>query len=233
MTQDALAVACRAVGLSWSRSAIAKLEAGHRASLTVEQLLLLAVALEVPAADLIPQGPEVRLSDTTTLPGARVVALLSAQPQEAHDAAEEAAAATTRAIREDHVTPERLMGPLGRARAHWPDLGGDDKPWLWFQAADASFREAETKAAERLGVEPVDVAAAALTRWGRSLTEHRDDRVQAVALDRGTVFDPQGETLRALRGHVTRDLLDELREELAEHGLIDNTEPTTETKDGQ
>jgi hypothetical protein len=56
-----------------------------------------------------------------------------------------------------------------------------------------------------LGIEPADVVAAAVKRWGRSLTEERDDRVRAL-VDADT---PQ-RTVQARRGRVTRELHKEL-----------------------
>ena len=68
--------------------------------------------------------------------------------------------------------------------------------------------DAERKAARRLGTTPFDVAKFARHLWGRSLTEKRDalvaERVGGAATPR---------TLQAHRGHVTRELLDELRGE--------------------
>lgn len=64
---------------------------------------------------------------------------------------------------------------------------------------------AERKAARKLGVSPVAIAQTARTLWGLTLSEERDRRVaeQSPAVD-----DPRA--LRALRGHVTRQLLSQL-----------------------
>ena len=69
--------------------------------------------------------------------------------------------------------------------------------------------DAERKAARRLRTTAYDVASFARHRlWGRSLTEERDARVA-----RRVGGDATPRTLQAHRGHVTRELLDELRGE--------------------
>jgi hypothetical protein len=88
-------------------------------------------------------------------------------------------------------------------RAVWPDAGD---PELW-AASEEATGEAEQKAARRLGVPALAVALEARRRWGRSLSAERDQRVGAQAPGR---TDLRG--LQALRGHVSRLLLAELRD---------------------
>lgn len=76
------------------------------------------------------------------------------------------------------------------------------------EAAEAAF-DAEMKAARRLGVPQIDIVGAAHRLWGRTLTAERDAR---VAHDAGSNVDRR--TLQALRGHVTRTLVAELRQTL-------------------
>jgi hypothetical protein len=71
----------------------------------------------------------------------------------------------------------------------------------------AAQGEAEQKAAARLGITPMAVAQAAAKRWGRSFTAERDRR----AGERQPA-DVSARTLQALRGHVARALLEELRQ---------------------
>lgn len=85
-----------------------------------------------------------------------------------------------------------------------------------FRVAIESHGDAETKAARALGVSPVAVAMAAQWCWHQSLTMQRD----AVAMrmfvvpsapdNRFRVLIP-ARMLQARRGHITRQLLDELR----------------------
>lgn len=66
--------------------------------------------------------------------------------------------------------------------------------------------DATVKAARRLEVAPEAVVDAAYECWGQRLTAERDARVASQAAEGASA-----RTLQALRGHVTRDLLEELR----------------------
>jgi transcriptional regulator with XRE-family HTH domain len=72
-------------------------------------------------------------------------------------------------------------------------------------AAWAVHGEAEQKAARKLHMDALDLATAAQRRWGRSLTEERDARVKDSA-----PADLSPRSRQALRGRVTRQLLEEL-----------------------
>lgn len=67
----------------------------------------------------------------------------------------------------------------------------------------ASHQEAELKAARKLRVEPRQIVSAARSLWGRSLTAERDARVGPDAN-------------HATRGHVTRQLVAEIKKRLQE-----------------
>jgi hypothetical protein len=75
----------------------------------------------------------------------------------------------------------------------------------------AARGEAEMKAARKLGVDAEVVATAALGLWKQTLTEHRDAIVAASA-----PADASPRTLQAMRGRVTRELVEELRERIEE-----------------
>jgi transcriptional regulator with XRE-family HTH domain len=79
------------------------------------------------------------------------------------------------------------------------------------EAELASRGDTEQNVAARLGSDPLRVSELAFERWGRSLTDERDARVDDLAPKRAT-----SRTLQALRGHVTRKLQDELRPALKE-----------------
>jgi hypothetical protein len=99
-------------------------------------------------------------------------------------------------------------------RRAWRRVWGSETPFdpdLMALAEVDALGDAETKAAASLGVTPALLALAARKRWGRSLTAERDRRLA----DRGhTGAEPR--TLQALRGHITRELLEELRPLLEE-----------------
>lgn len=69
--------------------------------------------------------------------------------------------------------------------------------------------DAERKAGRKLGVPAESVTAAAMRRWGHSLTSERTRREKARAHPGAS---PQ--SIQALRGHITRELLTELAPDL-------------------
>jgi hypothetical protein len=74
------------------------------------------------------------------------------------------------------------------------------------------YRAAERHAARRLRVKAETVVTAAQARWGRSLTDERDARVsEGEARLSAALRDDVARRRQALRGHVTRALLEELR----------------------
>jgi hypothetical protein len=94
------------------------------------------------------------------------------------------------------------MRENSRALQVWPEAKRPD-----LEAAHADVAgDAELKAARRLRVPPVAVALAARRSWKRSLTEERDRRVAEEA-----PADATPRTLQALRGHISRGLLEELK----------------------
>jgi transcriptional regulator with XRE-family HTH domain len=66
--------------------------------------------------------------------------------------------------------------------------------------------EAEQKAARKLGVTPQTIAQAAYNKWGRSLTDERNLQVQQL----DWVDETSTRQVQAYRGHVTRQLLDDI-----------------------
>jgi hypothetical protein len=72
-------------------------------------------------------------------------------------------------------------------------------------------------AARRLGVAVADVAEASSRLWGRTFTAERDARASARAGAHASL-----RTVRAVRGHVTRSLLGELRAALCPVDPLDN-----------
>lgn len=92
-------------------------------------------------------------------------------------------------------------------------------------ATVGALQDAEVKAARKLGVRPEEVVATAVRLWGRTLSEERD-RVLAenVKMDRtarecrtgrGQKSLPAARNRQAVRGHITRALVEQLRVELA------------------
>jgi hypothetical protein len=117
------------------------------------------------------------------------------------------------------VPDHRVIRWLAEGEAAKP---GED-PFADPNEAEARF-DAETKAAASFGVEPIVVVRAAHRLWGRGLTAERERRMldevaTVVEKDLGAVpdeasADRTARTLQAKRGHVTRELLAELRPEV-------------------
>jgi transcriptional regulator with XRE-family HTH domain len=207
LTQDQLSRHLRQRGLSWTRPTVAAVELGTK-TLDVGELWLLGLALvslgnPSPFGELLAGDGRVRVGggeeSTPTLDFFRSFltndfeALRSATLRDAGTPHfhEELRAAVERKV----VAPFRRVGELA------PDLKVADMRTV----EEAARGDAERAAARRLRVDPVTLSAAAFGRWGRSLTDERDARVTAT--------DSQGSpahATRGRRGHVTRQLLEEL-----------------------
>lgn len=110
-----------------------------------------------------------------------------------------------------HALTTLADSPIDRVRRIWHAVA----PQARFRDAEAAYLAAggdlEQKVGRRTRLDPIAVALVARQAWGRSLTEERDRRVAELA--------PSGTTprvIQARRGHVTRQLLAELAQPLAE-----------------
>jgi transcriptional regulator with XRE-family HTH domain len=205
VTADAVAAKAREVGLGWQRSTVASIETGRR-RLTAEELLLLplllsmALPLRVTLRDLL--DDDAALTDELTMTRTGFAQLLDPQPGiwGGYRLRTGAAAAVDR-----RSSVERWR----RVLELWPGAGEPRR--LDLQRLTAVERSAaataEQNAARALGCTALDVAALAHRTWGRGLTEERDARLAAGSDAAGQ--DPPS-AVRTRRGHVTRQLLDEL-----------------------
>jgi transcriptional regulator with XRE-family HTH domain len=156
MTQDHIARAARALGLSWGRSSVAQLESGRR-RLSAEELFLLpgvvAVAADLAGVPLIHPGrladfvtpaangrTQVELTDVVSLDASSVTALLDGDAT-ATDSARKAAASSI--------------------------------------AAAGVETEMERRLAAQHGLNVSELEEAAQVLWGRSLYEERERRIEA------------------------------------------------------
>jgi transcriptional regulator with XRE-family HTH domain len=208
-TQDEVAAAARSVGLGWGRSTVAELEAGSKRLSAEEFVLLPFVLLNVGGgdsnlADLLrpmdidPPGDWVTLTPTARAKYTALVDLLDGTATALSTNTNLLDLPRTRDQRRAHADAiERLKG----YRRIWP---GTALHRLEEAERDASG-EAEQKAARKVGVPAAHVAVAAHRLWGRGLTAERDRRVAER--------DPGGRprSVQAARGHVTRQLMAELR----------------------
>lgn len=203
--QEDVATAARACGLSWGRSTVAMLESGKR-RLDPEELLLLPVVLQVSQVGSFP------LLDLLT--GEDETVELTPQAHAARAEVEKLLAANPETLDKNAWTAPGLLSlaEVMKAEAEW---SGERSKWrrrghtpeqVEVLMRDAAG-EAEQVAARKLGVAPYEVAKAARWLWGHSLTAVRDERAKAAG-------ELGAESLRAVRGHVTRELVDELRARL-------------------
>lgn len=187
-SQDDLARQLREVGLPWRRVTVAEFETGAR-GLSIEEAILIAVALGVPLDELIGKGPRVALGEAVAQVddvGAVVVGDLS--PERAFESVFDLP--WRRAKREDYAR-------LRRYKDLWP-RGSYQQIRAALTAAES---EVEGVAARSFGIEPAVLSVLAFKRWGRSLTDERDARIEEAGTG----------AKRGFRGWVTRGLKEELR----------------------
>lgn len=183
-TADDVAGWAQAFGLSWYRSTVARLETGAR-GLSASELLLLPAMLTAATGEPVTLDrllEGVRAALTPNL-------VMGGGAHEHREATGEAFALAFDVESLLHDTGSLLSGPDVVL-----ELAG-------------SVREAEARAARTLGVTPAKVLELAGELWGQTLSEERDERVAERA-------DPDASprTVQAVRGHVTRELIQELAE---------------------
>lgn len=209
VTQDDLASAARRWGLDWTRNTVANIEAGRHEFTLIEAAVLTVVlrtdfSVDVQVVDLLPDDVWVNVG-AGRIHGAGLRAALA-------DGADDAPPwqfETRHAAARNAVERGAVQGIAAAARHTaqaaqrvWPDAAVAD-----VVAAEEDARgAAEQKAARSLGAEPLDVALAARRLWRRSLTEERDARASEAS---GADATPRQR--QAIRGHVTRALLEDLR----------------------
>jgi transcriptional regulator with XRE-family HTH domain len=188
-TQDELAAQLRWSGLQLTQSVVVGIESGAR-SIDVGEMVILAAVLEVSAAELLAGSGPVRLGDSAESNLVSVNAFLSGGisdiPLSTPTTKFMAAAKQLRALNEKK----------------WPGA----RPAEIVKAERGADGLAEQKAARTLGVRPFDVSMAAIRLWGTSLTDHRNELVSER-----TSADTSVRTVQAIRGRVTRTLIDEIR----------------------
>ena len=226
LTQDQVAKVAVDLGFDWARGTVASIEGGHREVSLSEFLALPFFSQLVGAADswnrladFLP--PELETGETTDIStGEGAVLDLRA------DAEVELSPACW--IQTEHLRALLAGHPAGGrkvpkdAMVTWRTIGeallatSRSIVSRFKQSAEPVAprpQEAEQKAAKRLGVTADDIMAGALYLWGRTLSAERDARAEKQATD-----DASPRRLQAIRGHVTRDLLNELRPVLETKG---------------
>jgi len=230
---------------TWRRSTVADVEAGRRHP-SIGDLVLVATALDVTLADLIPDKTErvevgtgarvtalyvrVLLSgninaveslpadDWPEIPGAKLdkaADSIMAAAEQADRPAEAAEQVERLVETAEQLQAQQELG-LGHVRRQerivrtYPQV----RPLLAvsghrIKAADVQHAyqsvptDAEWRAANRLGIEPIVLKIASLALWGHSFEEERDERANASSGDAPSA-------IQARRGHAARGMVTQL-----------------------
>jgi transcriptional regulator with XRE-family HTH domain len=203
LTQDDVARFARRDGLDWSRATVASIENGRR-PISLGEMLVLSLGFDIDLADWfddLPADRPVRLTENPKKPGMYA------------DIAPGALHAAFVATDEGQW----------RAAACWDSPrtrpGTSDMDVL---RAEIAAGEAEENLARAIGIEPMELVNRSFALWGRTLTEQRDRLVDEQGGNRPPT------SIQARRGHVTRQLLQELQE----YGDTDTTAKTPEPEAG-
>jgi transcriptional regulator with XRE-family HTH domain len=185
LTQDEVAARLWPLGLSFTRSIVNAVERGTR-ELTVPEIAAILAVLDADLSLLRDLGP-VAMDRGISINSTTIVDAL------------------------DQTSRSWLVRFGGAELVVRPSTGGvsgrADQSLL--KAVTGAYSEAEVKAARKLGVSPQAIAKTAEALWGRSLTAERDARIAASGGGPRTA-----RSLQAVRGHVTRALLEELEQKL-------------------
>ena len=193
LRQDEVAGKARSAGLQWTSVTVATIETGQR-DVAAEELLLLPIVFDRPLSDFIATEADViRVSDTAAVLPKTLQAVVSGEwdsrPLPARRAipylSERLDKRIVKAIRSYHLEENHLT---------------------YFLVAEGRRGEAERKAAQTLKSDATTITAASIALYGRDLTTERDSRAEDGATE--------GQDRRAVRGHVTRRLLSEIKEAL-------------------
>lgn len=213
--QEDVADAVRLAGLEWTRSTVAAIEAGRR-EVSLEELLLLSLAYRLPLSFFFEGDGRVDLTPGATATRSVIRAKLNGDTQRWGPDDWD--------VPSDRVWPEflaLLTNWHSRYAWAWPDMP-EGTGGMLAAAEAARAGEAEHTVAKRFGVAPVGVSMAAFGRWGRGFTAERDRRVADEAAP-----DASARSLQALRGHVSRALIDELAPTLERMAVMPLDEPPT------
>jgi hypothetical protein len=207
LRQEDAAARARSYGLStWIRGTVAQAEVGAR-RFGLEEVLLLALAYETSLTDLIAGDDDelVELTSQARLSVGALRAVLRGDQAAMRGLSTEAVDIPVRR----GVAPTSRSGRFPDVLAEAQRFGIGDRSMLEHALDEVS--DTERHAARKLGTTPERLNMAAMRRWGRTLAKERDYRLSEQADD----VSPRSR--QALRGHITRDLMAELEDELRDH----------------
>jgi transcriptional regulator with XRE-family HTH domain len=196
LRQDELAKTMRRVwGLNWSRATIAALETGKR-QLTIEEFLVLLGTYPDRFFSDVDQD-EITVG-AARLPTASIIGLFSLKQLVPYK---------SRPSLLERIAESNDMGDL----ENWVHLENPNvPPLILYEEVNADAEQKTAKALSRMcgiRITPMAVVVLARNLWeGRSLSAKRDEEAKK------TVGDSADErTLQAVRGHVTRQLVKQLK----------------------
>ena len=215
-TQDDAARMFRAYGLSaWRAGTVGQMEAGLRRP-RLDELVLIARALQVTLDELIPGDDElVELGGGAVMTPQGIRDLLSGGFHRDYDKRPHGTTPfesfpgidrvrdRAEAYRPRHEHLESLLEPIAE---RFPGLTGADWDAAFYVPSDA-----DRHAGRRLKREAAEVRLTARGLWGRDFTEERDARV-------GDIGEMEARSRQARRGLVTRGMLAELQASFADEG---------------
>ncbi len=209
LRQDEVAIAARRHGLAWNRGRIATLEHGQKAISAEELCLIPSVLAEacrrpVSLGELIGPDAQIPLSETVTVDGRTLAAILGGAPVRLPLTMAEIPAASPPIGTE--VGPGMFVIGLPEPRVQVGPFTlqrGDLERWL--QEAG----ETEMNAARRLDRTIAEVVTGSHYYFNHAFATARDLRASALY-----EVDASPDRRRAIRGQVTRRMFDELRDYL-------------------
>ena len=209
--QDDLAAVAREYGLPWTRATVAAIEIGRR-RLSVEEFLLLPAVLDfIELADLLPGDRWVSLTTETSVHTEDLAQILTgkagARNRRHYDTPALRKLQNNKVLRQqlDDLVQGKVTPKFIQVIRHvWPEM--EHNKDLLLDCEMEAERDAEQKAARRLNVSPFAIALAARKIWRRSLTAERDRRGAVRETDEMVPT-----SRKAIRGHVTRMLVEEIR----------------------
>jgi transcriptional regulator with XRE-family HTH domain len=206
--QDDLATAARSWGLPWTRATIASIETGKR-KLSVAEFIALPSMLTyagirgpmgkyVELADLLPEEGWIGLAAKVSIHAKALQHTLRGRA--GHSWSEGSFSRNPVFAARDKSDAAKALRRV--AARIWPQASERAVAAAEAEAAG----DAEQKAALRLGRSPFEIAVGARMLWGQSLTKERDEQVSRLVTN-----GPDPRRVQALRGHVTRKLLSQLK----------------------
>ena len=215
-------------GFEWTQATIASIEAGKR-RLSLEEFILLPMILSfgclqgsewvehfVELPDLFPDALDiVRLSDSAFAESCRLREIIAGKASEAWGVSHSNVSggpgwitpAKQQFVNSLPEAAKRVINDLHEFEAIRNQIAPNATKLGFVDVQNEAAGEAERKVARKFRTSPTAVAIAAREKWQRSLTAERDARISKIDTD-----NPRHR--QAIRGHITRQLIDELAEEL-------------------